>query len=36
MTLGLRDPVQVVVLACEAGIARPGMLTPPEAPAGPA
>ena len=34
--LGLRDRVQIVVLAYEAGIARPGSLTPPDAPAGPA
>jgi DNA-binding NarL/FixJ family response regulator len=34
--LDLRDRVQVVVLAYEAGIVRPGSLTPPEAPAGPA
>jgi DNA-binding NarL/FixJ family response regulator len=34
--LDLRDRVQVVVLAYEAGIVRPGTLTPPEAPAGPA
>ena len=32
--LDLRDRVQVVVLAYEAGIVRPGTLTPPEAPAG--
>jgi DNA-binding NarL/FixJ family response regulator len=34
--LDLRDRVQVVVLAYEAGIVRPGTLTPPEAPGGPA
>jgi DNA-binding NarL/FixJ family response regulator len=34
--LDLRDRVQVVVLAYEAGIVRPGTRTPPEAPAGPA
>jgi DNA-binding NarL/FixJ family response regulator len=33
--LDLRDRVQVVVLAYEAGIVRPGTLTPPEAPSGP-
>jgi DNA-binding NarL/FixJ family response regulator len=32
--LDLRDRVQVVVLAYEAGIVRPGILTPPESPAG--
>jgi DNA-binding NarL/FixJ family response regulator len=34
--LRLRDRVQVVVLAYESGIVRPGTLSPPEPPAGPA
>ena len=32
--LGLRDRVQIVVLPYEAGIVRPGILSPPESPAG--